>query len=89
MLGKYIPIKCNNMKVITNYRYWLLFIICGVALIALFAVPVDELPLLTWLWVLVSSKALAAAAFYLFHVLYERWTERGTIQELNDFIENF
>lgn len=77
------------MKVITNYRYWVLFIVCAVAMIGTFAVPQDELPLLSWLWVLISTKAVGFGGFYLYHVLYTRWEKRGTIPELTKLSEDF
>lgn len=76
-------------KVITNYRYWLLFIIASVAVIGTFAVPQDELPLLTWAWVLFSTKAVGFAAFWVFSVLYKHWEKRGTIPELTQFTKDF
>lgn len=76
-------------KLITNYRYWLLLIVCGVATIGTFSVPQDDLPLLTWLWVLISTKAVGLGAFYLMHVLIRHWEKRGTIQELTDFTNEF
>lgn len=77
------------MNVIKNYRYWLLLIVASVAFIGVFAVPQDELPLLSWLWVLVSTKAVGFAAFYLFGRLVNRWEKRGTIPELTKFTEDF
>lgn len=76
-------------KAITNFRYWLLFILAAVGIIGTFAVPQDELPLLSWLWVLVSTKAVGFGAFYLCAVLVKHWEARGTIQELTDFTNNF
>lgn len=76
-------------KVITNYRYWLLFIIASVAIIGTFAVPQDDLPLLTWAWVLFSTKAIGFAAFHIFAVLYKHWEKRGTIPELSQFTKDF
>lgn len=53
------------------------------------AVPADELPITSWVYVLVSSKLIAVAAGYVFHRLYLRWEKRGTIAELTDFITNY
>lgn len=77
------------MKVITNYRYWVLLIVCAVAMIGTFAVPQDELPLLSWLWVLISTKAVGFAAWYVWYRLLKRWEKRGTIPELTEFAKDF
>ena len=76
-------------KVITNYRYWLLLIVGFVATVGTFSVPQEELPLLTWIWVLVSTKAVGLGCFYLMHVLIEHWEKRGTIPELTQFTKEF
>ncbi|TGY07108.1 hypothetical protein [Bacteroides acidifaciens] len=76
-------------KIISNYRYWLLLIIGFVATIGTFSVPEDGLPLLSWLWVLISTKVIGLGAFYLFYVLVERWEKRGTIPELTQFTKEF
>lgn len=76
-------------KVITNYRYWLLLIIAAVAFIGTFSVPEDRLPLLTWTWVLVSTKAVSLGGFYLCNVLMRHWEKRGTIPELTQFSKEF
>lgn len=76
-------------KVITNYRYWLLLIISAVACIGTFSVPDDSLPLLTWTWVLVSTKAIGLGGFYLCNVLVRHWEKHGTIPELTQFSKEF
>lgn len=76
-------------KIISNYRYWLLLIISFVATIGIFSVPKDGLPLLSWLWVLISTKVIGLGAFYLFYVLAKRWEKRGTIPELTQFTKEF
>lgn len=76
-------------KVITNYRYWLLLIVGFVAMCGTFAVPDGALPLLSWLWVLVSTKAVGFAAAYLWYRLIKRWEDRGTIPELIEFTKDF
>lgn len=76
-------------KVITNYRYWLLLIVACVATLGLFAVPVDELPLLTWAWVLFSTKAVGIGGYYLLHVLIRHWEARNAIPEYTQFTKEF
>ena len=76
-------------KIICNYRYWVLMVLSTVAMVGIMAVPADELPITSWVYVLVSSKLIAVAAGYVFHRLYLRWEKRGTIAELTDFITNY
>ena len=58
-------------------------------MLGIMAVPADELPITSWVYVLISSKLIAVAAGYVFHRLYLRWEKRGTIAELTDFITNY
>ena len=76
-------------KIICNYRYWVLIVLGTIAMVGIMAVPADELPITSWVYVLVSSKLIAVAAGYVFHRLYLRWEKRGTIAELTDFITNY
>lgn len=77
------------MKALTNYRYWVLAIVASVVFIGIFAVPQDELPLLSWLWVLVSTKAVGFAGLWLAAKLYTRWEKAGKIPELVQFNKEF
>lgn len=78
------------MKAIfSNYRYYLLTIITAVAIIGLMVVPQDTLTTIQWLWVLLSSKAVAAAAGYLIYRLIKHWKAKDTIPELKQLIEDF
>ena len=58
-------------------------------MLGIMAVPADELPFTSWLYMLVSSKLIAVAAGYIFHRLYLRWEKRGTIDELTNFVSNY
>jgi len=78
------------MKAIfTNYRYYVLFVVLGVAVICLSAVPADRLNFWDAVYVLVSTKLLAFVFGYLFADLYYRWEAKGTIPELVNFVNNF
>lgn len=76
-------------NVIKNYRYWVLLVVGFVAAVGLFSVPQDELPTLSWLWVLVSTKAVGVGAIYLYSVLIKHWEKRGTIPEFTQFTKDF
>lgn len=49
-------------KILTNYRYYVITLLCGIVIIGLFAVPAEDLPLAYWFYVLVSTKLIALAA---------------------------
>ena len=76
-------------KIICNYRYWVLLILGTTAMLGIMAVPADELPFTSWLYILLSSKLIAVAAGYIFRHLYLRWESRGTIGELTNFVSNY
>lgn len=76
-------------KIICNYRYWALLILGVIAVLGIMAVPADELPFTSWLYMLVSSKLIAVAAGYILHRLCLRWKKRETIDELTNFVSNY
>ena len=76
-------------KIICNYRYWVLLILGVIAVLGILAVPADELPFTSWLYILVSSKLITVAAGYIFYRLCLRWRARGTIEELTNFVSNY
>lgn len=76
-------------KIICNYRYWVMLILAVIAVLGIMAVPADEVPFTSWLYMLVSSKLIAVAAGYIFRRLYLRWESRGTIDELTNFVSNY
>ena len=51
------------MKVLTNYRYYVLFVVFAVGMLGTFAVPDDNLPGGAWTWILFSTKAVGFAAW--------------------------
>ena len=76
-------------KIITNYRYYVLIVLCVVCCLGVFAVPDDELPMLTWFWVLATTKAVGFGAGYLYAKLCLRWGAKGLIPELTNFVNEF
>lgn len=66
MLGSHLFINnliCKSMKkIFSNYRYYVLFVLGLITTIGFFAVPDDELPALSWVYVLVSSKVITLEA---------------------------
>lgn len=73
--------------IVTNYRYWVLFIVSGLCAVLLM-LDVDntkQLPAATFAYIVVSSKVLAIGAGYLYWKLYKRWEAKGTIPELVNF----
>lgn len=76
-------------KIVRNYRYWLLLVIGTVAFICTFAVPNDDTDLLTFIWVIFSTKAIGFGGFYLMGVLIRHWEKRNSIPELTQFAKEF
>lgn len=76
-------------KIICNYRYWALLILGVIAVLGILAVPADELPFTSWLYILVSSKLVAVAAGYIFRRLYLRWESRGAVDERTNFVSSY
>lgn len=76
-------------KILTNYRYYVLFVLVTVAMLGIFSVPVDDLPFVQWLYTLVSSKVIGFGAMYIIAKLIKRWEKLGTIPELIDAVNNY
>lgn len=76
-------------NILTNYRYYVLVVLATVAIIGIFAVPVDDLPFVQWLYTLVSSKVIGFGAVYIIAKLTKRWEKLGTIPELMDAVNNY
>ncbi len=75
--------------ILTNYRYYLLVVLCAIALVGIMIVPAEKLPTVTWCYVLVSSKIIAFLAVYISARLIKRWETRGSIPELIKAVENY
>lgn len=76
-------------KILTNYRYYVLFVLVMVAMFGIFSVPVDDLPFALWLYTLVSSKVIGFSAAYIIAKLIKRWEKQGTIPELMNAVNNY
>lgn len=76
-------------KISTNYRYYVLIVLCVVCCLGIFAEPDDELPLLSWFWVLATTKAVGFGAGYLYAKLCRHWEAKGVIPELTNFVNEF
>lgn len=76
-------------KILTNYRYYVLFVLVTVAMFGIFSVPVDDLPFVQWLYTLVSSMVISFGAVYIIAKLTKRWEKLGTIPELMDAVNNY
>ena len=76
-------------KILTHYRYYVLFVLVTVAMFGIFSVPVDDLPFTLWLYTLVSSKVIGFSAAYIIAKLIKRWEKQGTIPELMNAVNNY
>lgn len=74
-------------KILLNYRYYVLVFLAIVAILGIFAVPIDELPFTYWCYTLISSKVVGFAAAYIFVKLINRWEKLGTIPEFTDAVK--
>lgn len=75
--------------VLTNYRYWVLFILMGFCMVLIMLDVDNTVTAVIWAYIVVSSKLLAFAFGYLYWKLYKRWEAKGTIPELVHFTNNF
>ena len=75
--------------ILTNYRYYVLFVLVAIAILGIFSVPIDDQPTINWIYCLVSSKVIGFGAVWIISKLTQRWERMGTIPELIDSINNF
>lgn len=76
-------------KILSNYRYYVLVVLATIAILGIFAVPVDDLPFAQWCYTLISSKVIGFGAGYIIAKLIKRWEAKGTIPELMDAANNY
>lgn len=76
-------------RILTNYRYYVLFALAVIATLGIFGVPTDGQPLMQWLYVLVSSKVIGFGAICIAAKLTKRWQKLGTIPELMNAVDNY
>lgn len=72
------------MKALTNYRYYVLFVLTFIAVIGIFSEPEPELDAARWSTVFVISKTVGFAAGYLAYRLMAYWEKQGKIQVSDD-----
>ena len=75
--------------VITNYRYWVLFIVMGLCVVLTMLDVNDDVTGVMFVYLIVSSKLLAVGFGYLYYSSDKRWEAKGTIPELVNSINNF
>ena len=75
--------------IITNYRYWVLFIVMGLCVVFTMLDVNEDVTGVVFVYLIVSSKLLAVGFGYLYYRLYTRWEAKGTIPELVNSINNF
>ena len=77
------------IKILTNYRYYVLFVLMSIAILGIFSVPIEDQPLANWIYCLLSSKIIGVGAGWIAAKLYKRWEAKGSIPELSNSINNF
>lgn len=75
------------MKAIINWRYYVLFIIAGIAILGIFSIPDDNLSMTEWLKSLVISKSIGVAAIFGYARLMNIWEKKNLIPELSNLIK--
>lgn len=68
------------MKEILNWRWWIIYTLLSVGLLALFAIfGDDERPLEAWIEVRIYLAILSFACLYTMHRLRQNWEIKGKI----------
>lgn len=75
------------MKAITNWRYYVLFIVAGIAIFGIFSIPDYYLPMIEWMESLVISKSIGVASILVNIKLINLWEKKNLIPELSNLIK--
>lgn len=75
------------MKALLNWRYYVLTIICIVAVFGTFSIPIDGLPFGEWISALIFSKVIGFGAFYLNYRMIVYWEARNLIPEMSKLMQ--
>lgn len=76
------------MKTTINYRYAVLAVLLGVAIIGIFLVPADGLSFGKWLVVMMLTKAIGFAAAFCFYRLIVLWDKSNSIPQLSKLMND-
>lgn len=74
------------MRIIFNYRYWVLFALAFTSFIAVLAIPVDGIGFWSYVLILLGTKSYAIVGFLLLCYLYLKWEDENKIPEFANFI---
>lgn len=74
------------MKALTNYRYYVLFVLNFMAVILFIAMPDDSWSTLRFIAFLVLTKAAACLLVYVTMVLISHWSDRHEIPEIDSLL---
>lgn len=75
------------MKVLLNWRYYILIIVGMIAVLGVFSMPIDDLPFGEWISALVLSKIIGFGAFYLNYRMVAYWESRDLIPEMSKMMQ--
>ena len=75
------------MKVLTNWRYYVLFAIAVVAVVGMFAIPEEDVSFGEWAKVMLISKSVGILAIVLFFILVRYWDRKSLTKELSKLIK--
>lgn len=76
-------------KILTNYRYYVLFVLITLSIMGILAVPIDDQQLSNWLFYNISSKVIGFGIGWIVYKLTKRWEKQGKIKELTAFTKDF
>ena len=68
------------MRVLLNWRYYVLLLLGLIATVGIFGTPADDCP--TWLLILIVSKIIGFGAAYYYYRLMIYWCNKGRTPEL-------
>lgn len=74
-------------RILTNWRYYALISLAGVAVTGLFSMPCENLGLGAWAASFAASKAIGIGAAFACIKLMEKWVCDGKMPELEAYIE--
>lgn len=75
------------LRIIFNWRYWVLLAIGCIALIGIFGFP-EEYEGFAWCVAFIISKVIGFYFGYLYFRLFTYWSDRNEIIELSKFVND-
>lgn len=71
------------MKVLLNWRYYVMMLIGTITIFGIFSVPFDDIDPFEWTWKFLLSKGIGFGAGYVLYKLFVRWDSKNLVPELS------